>query len=371
MFLDTVSVSSILATIERLLLKEGEVLLLLVGEQADLDYDVLIERLNEAKINFFGGVFPGILYRNIWVGQGAILKKFKMALPPILVDGDSSDHLEKLQELKPSSSKKLTGLTFVDGLNPDVTDYLEQINNLIGDRVTFLGGGAGYLNLGRKPCIFSNEGFYQDAAVLCVVESETHIGVSHGWRELYGPVVATKTEANVIYELNWEPAFKVYKDAVEEDCGEELTKHNFFQIANRYPFGMFREDTEKVVRDPIELGEKGELTCIGEIPSNTVLYILKGEKSNLIDSAEDAIQACISRMKKEDSFQHTLVIDCITRALFLGNDFKEELLAMQRPLPETNSETIPQGILSLGEISSDETGALEFHNKTIVVGLMS
>ncbi|MEO1627269.1 MAG: FIST C-terminal domain-containing protein, partial [Bacteroidota bacterium] len=114
--------------------------------------------------------------------------------------------------------------------------------------------------------------------------------------------------------------------------------------------------------------KNGELICVGEVPENTVLYILKGENQTLIHSAGQATASCLD--KAANDIQHIFVVDCISRTLFLEDEFNQELQAIHRLLPNSQTENRLQGVLSLGEISSDGDGFLEFFNKTLVVGAL-
>ena len=90
----------------------------------------------------------------------------------------------------------------------------------------------------------------------------------------------------------------------------------------------------------------------------------------MIQSAKTAIKSSIANLTAD--IKHTFIIDCISRTLFLEEEFPKELIAISEAMPESNEkETIPQGVLSLGEISSSEKGYLEFYNKTLVIGILT
>ena len=218
------------------------------------------------------------------------------------------------------------------------------------------------MSLVQQPCLFSPEGVFQDVALLCPVPLKASIGVKHGWEQIFGPVVATRTEGNTVYELNWEPAFEVYAKIVSEDAGQEIREDNFFSIAKAYPFGIYREREEYVVRDPL-IAKDGAIICVGEVPENTVLNILKGDNDTLLKAAKQAASEAIP----EESITELFVVDCISRALFLEDDFEKEIEEIAGASPSKK----PSGILSLGEIASEQGGgALTFFNKTIVVSAL-
>lgn len=347
----------------------GETVMVLLAERSATDVEAIIGFFNERRIPFFGGLFPGLVHGTERLEEGCILKKFKTALPPVLVKNLSGQNLEGLDQVHiPDTANKMTIIVLLDGLASNVNHFLESLNNSVGDRVNFIGGGAGSGSLQQCLCLFSNDGFFKDSAICCVVENQSNLGVRHGWKKLAGPLVATATDGPKIIQLNWQNAFDVYKSFMEEDSGKEVTKENFLSYTKDYPFGIFRENADAIVRDPIGVNENGEVTCIGEVPANTVLHILKSTPKLLIEAASYAMKDCLSEAGPDFIPDSTFVVDCITRPAALGDRFSEELDAIRSQLVVNDPEQEPYGILSLGEISSYGEGLLEFFNKTIVVG---
>ncbi|MEM8908581.1 MAG: FIST C-terminal domain-containing protein, partial [Bacteroidota bacterium] len=320
---------------------------------------------------FFGGIFPGIIHGTQNYQEGYILKKLPLPAAPMLVTGLEKEDfvLPDFQDwLAEMSETPSTLLVFIDGLTANIARCLDQLYHVFGNTVSFMGGGAGSLSLVPQPCVFTQEGIFQDAVLICPVQLNISLGVKHGWQKMMGPMVATKTVKNTIYELNWTNAFDLYKEAIEKDGGPTISATNFFDVAKAYPFGIFREMGEDIVRDPIAVGENGALICVGEVPENTVLYILKGANSALINAAQMATQECMEQV--EEPVEHTLVVDCISRTLFLQEDFSKELQQINQVLFSGIAGVTPEGVLSLGEISSYGSGVLEFYNKTLVVGAL-
>jgi len=158
---------------------------------------------------------------------------------------------------------------------------------------------------------------------------------------------------------------------VESDSGKTLTRESFLETAGRYPFGMYRESAQKVVRDPIAVDESGALVCVGEVPENTTLAIMKGTPENLISAARLACDEALAVENGNcpvDPQTQVWVADCISRALFLGKDFSSELGIINDQARSAGITSPIKGALTLGEISSHGHGVLEYLNKTIVVG---
>ena len=349
--------------------EEGEVIAIYLAENGlETDISQLIADLNAQEITFFGGIFPGLIHEAEKKTTGALIQKFPCISAPIVFQNLSSkvyDH-NKLTSI-PFKNSNAPIITLVDGLTSNISYFINYLNDHLGDKALFIGGGAGSLTLKQSPALFSKDGFFEDAAIICPLDYQATLGVRHGWEQLHGPVVATRTEGTVIHELNWQPAFEVYQQVVEEDSGQRLTKDGFFEIAKSYPFGIYRENKEDVVRDPISVGDSGELICVGEVPSHAVLNILKGKKENLLKAANNAILDC--GIDRQPDIKQVFLVDCISRTLFLENSFSKELEAVNKPLQAQSDTVVLHGILSLGEISSPDQGILEFFNKTIVASL--
>jgi len=233
-------------------------------------------------------------------------------------------------------------------------------------KTNYFGGGAGSLSLEQKPCIFNNEGFFQDAAVGCIMRMPSKIGVRHGWNKVKGPFIVTKAEGNIIKEINWKNPFKVYKEVVEEHSHQKFNDDNFFEIAKGYPFGIVKDNAECIVRDPLMVNDKGELICVGELEDNTLVDILNGNEESLIEAAKTAAQDSVNQANKP---KKAIIIDCISRILFLEDSFNKELSAITETIKSQYPDISIGGALTLGEISSYGEGFLDFYNKTVVVGL--
>lgn len=196
--------------------------------------------------------------------------------------------------------------------------------------------------------LFDNRGFFRRGCLFANLKKRIKIAVRHGWSETGTNFIATKTNGREIVELDWKPAFEVYKESLEK-IGEEINEENFFEVAKAYPFGISKIEEEHVIRDPLST-ENGRIVCAGKVQQNSVLSLMKGDKEKLIEAA----RRCSEIIESDRVF----IADCISRVLYLEKDFKKELEAINREC---------FGPLTIGEVASSES-FIEFHNKTIVVG---
>ncbi len=365
MFISQPNLDAVLNAIQDMHVSASDSYLLFIGEHCTIDVEALIEALNKLNLSFFGGIFPSVIFGDEQHTDGLLIKRLNLAHQPFIVHGLEGQDFE-IPEF--GIGKVSSAFVLLDGLTANISVFLSRLYDKLGNTISYIGGGAGSLTLEQSPCVFSNAGLFQDAAIIALSAQAVNLGVKHGWERISGPFVATSTSKNVIKELNWQNAYEVYRTAVEANAEQVFNGDNFFDIAKGYPFGITKEQTEAVVRDPIAVNEHGELICVGEVPENTVLDILKGQNTTLINAAELAAQSAISSGHQIDD---ALIFDCISRVLFLENDLDQELHCVQETLRLANENITLKGAFTLGEISSDAIGHLEFYNKTVVVGTLS
>lgn len=315
----------------------------------------------------FGGIFPQIIHGSETLEKGAIVVGLPVMPKLLTVPGlsdEQADYDAILDAHAAEMGKGRTMFVWVDGLASRIGALVESIFHIFGLEYNYLGGGAGSLSFEQKPCLFTNQGMIGDSAVLALLDIPSGVGVSHGWTPISGPHKVTRARGNVIHSLNWRPAFDVYREAVAQATGQEVNRENFFAISKSHPFGIIRLGDEMIVRDPIVVQEDGSLVCVGEVPQESHVDILVGDLTSLVAAARRA------RHLAEDDFHHpasrciTFFVDCISRVLFLEDDFGEELAAVE------STERPLLGALTLGEIANAGHSYLEFYNKTAVVGIL-
>ncbi|WP_372932243.1 FIST signal transduction protein [Mariniphaga sediminis] len=366
---DRLETEEIITTMLSMKQVDDDLFFLMIGEKSQWNPLELISACRREELRIVGGIFPSLITGNTTSASGIIVKKYPASIAPVLVTGiDRSDFdLGVLPELSISTpDKKTTALVVIDGLTSGISSFLSGLYSQLGNTVNYIGGGAGSISFQQQPCVFTNDGIFQNAAIVAFIDTFVLLGVKHGWSRITGPLVATRTRKNMITELNWLPAFEVYADIIKNDSQLDLNQDNFFSIAKSYPFGIIKDKSEYVVRDPIKVTECGELICVGEVPENSVLDVLKGDIGHLIDAAR---QAAGQAIHKSLIFTSGLIFDCISRRLFLEDNFEKELDSIASVFNENGLALNPEGALTLGEISSTGQSYLEYYNKTIIIGL--
>ncbi len=323
--------------------------------------------LQALPIPIFGGIFPEIIANGQSLQQGSVVCALPLASQVYHVEqlsDPNADYFSAIEALSAQTPANATLVTLVDGLSKRIGTLLESLYEVFGGHYQYIGGGAGSLSFVQKPCLFSNQGLRMDCAQLTCIELPLSIGIEHGWHKFAGPFFVTGAYNNTITTLDYQPAFEVYRQVVEADSGKRFADGEFFDIAKAYPFGLERLSSDVVVRDPLFV-DGNKLICVGEVPANHIIYILKGEPDDLLAASHACANTAI---QTQNPPVLALLFDCISRTLFLQERFAEEVDNICSKLP---AGTPLIGVLSLGEIADAGNTCLEFFNKTIVLGILT
>ena len=334
---------------------------------ADADHyakEELNPLLNTCSKPILGGIFPELIFEGKRKRTGVLLLPLSVELKVQVFDLSENIDLQQrqLEEIQKDSMNPLGSLfVFVDSLASKKTQFIEILFNFFGVNTSYIGGGAGSLSFEPIACIISNQGFHENSAVIGWGSQNMSLGVAHGWHSFSDVLKVTETENNVIKSLNWRPAFEVYKELVEAHSNIKLTTTNFSEIAKSYPLGIEKLDAEMVARGPIKTCDN-ELYFLDSIYAGEYVKVLHGNLESLIKGAEIAKKRALSNLGEKMDQNSIFTIDCISRAIFLGDFFSKELEVISK-----NKHV--SGILAIGEIANEGDSLLEIYNKTIVLGV--
>lgn len=326
--------------------------------------------LTTSEVPVFGGIFPQIAYQGGNHVKGTLLVGLASAPETGVIEGLSDADAEYEQALLPLAERwsetcgGQTYLVIVDGLASRISALIESLFYTFGLEHNFIGGGAGSLSFEKRPCVITPQGLKKDAALVALLPVPSSIGVTHGWEPVSEAFTVTSSERNVVKSIDWEPAAAFYTRMIHAHSGQDLSIDDFFSVAKSYPLGISRLGAEMVVRDPLMMNEKGELTCVGEVPEGCMVRLLNGNPDTLIAAATHAREQALAAYQGSTlASTDWLLIDCISRVLYLGDDMTKELQAVAQ------GEAV-FGAFTLGEIANSGNDYLDFYNKTIVVGLL-
>ncbi|MCF7982808.1 MAG: FIST C-terminal domain-containing protein [Thiohalocapsa sp.] len=333
----------------------------------------LQRQANELGVPLAGAVFPAVLDEHGIYPQGLAAIAWRRMPAYVLLDSDgvANDRLvssvEELLDRTASTSvddhEVATLFMLFDAMLPSIGSLLDTLYLELGDRVRYAGVNAGSETFTPIPCLFDNTRCVQGgvlAALLPAVGAE----LEHGYREPDHLVAATATSGNRIREIDWRPAFDVYRERIRAQFHIDVDADNFYRMAVHFPFGIQRADGEVLVRIPVALEDDGSLFCVGEVPEHAILTLLEAP-------AEDSTAAAGALAERLGGGMAHAAATLLTfywagRRLHLGAGAAAREV---RGLSERLGARPLLGALSLGEIGSSHRGGYPLYHNAAIVAL--
>lgn len=194
------------------------------------------------------------------------------------------------------------------------------------------------------------------AVALCGGTLDVRFGSAGGW-EGFGPYrLVSRSEGNVLHELDGRPALALYKEYLGDRADHLPASALLFPLLIRSPEG----DVE-LVRTVLGVDEDAlTMTFAGDVPQGWSARLMRTTLDRLIDAAGVAAEAAAG---PADAPHLTVAVSCVGRRLVLGQRTDEEVELAASVL---GAGPAVVGFYSYGEISP-ATGVSEVHNQTMTI----
>jgi hypothetical protein len=250
-----------------------------------------------------------------------------------------------------------------DGLKVNGSDLVCGLAEQISEKVTITGGLAGDGDRFGETFVLCDGAPEKDViAVLGLYGNRlrTGFGSLGGW-DPFGPErIITRSDGNVLHELDGHSALELYKKYLGEHAKGLPATGLLFPLSLRT-----RTSENGVVRTILSVDEKKQtMTFAGNVPEGAYARMMKANFDRLIDGAVGAAQT--SRQAIGDNAPDlAILISCVGRKLVLKQRIEEEVEGVRDILGD---RAVMAGFYSYGEISPFAPGAkCELHNQTMTV----
>ncbi len=263
-------------------------------------------------------------------------------------------------------------LMMPDGLAGNGADIVRGILEVLGQDFIVAGGSAG------DDYLFKQTYEYLDNQVLSgsVVGVGLYgnfsfgIGVRHGWIPIGTSRIATRSEGNILYQLDGKPAVQLYEDHFGKDKNMIDKKEPLAKLAITYPLGIPAPNKDGyLIRDPITVDDNGAITLAAEIPQGSEVHIMIGSREEAIDAAEDAARKALAQVEGK-TIRAVFLFNCIARKKLLMTKKQEEVERIKSVI----GQQIPLiGFYTYGEQAplGGEVVTCSFHNETDVIFILA
>lgn len=268
----------------------------------------------------------------------------------------------------------LSAVVLVDGLAGKGEESILAALDALGPNVKFSGGAAADDLKFRQTYVFVDEQVATDAVGLALFASRVPvaIGVKHGHTPISPPLTVTKSQGNVVYEMDGKSAFEVWKRYTRENArglGMDVDKMSEAEAIatffTRYEAGLLTGTEYKIRWLGGTTTTNGPISFTCAIPEGTVLRVMESPQAAQVASARKAAEVALTACKGV-KLAGAVVFDCVCRAVILGDDFARAIDGIKEVLGE-----IPLiGFETYGEIAMEIGQLSGFHNTTSVVLLI-
>lgn len=250
-----------------------------------------------------------------------------------------------------------------DGLNVNGSTLAAGINSVLDPSVVVTGGLAGDGDRFERTWVV-HEGKPTPGWATAVGLYGDHVRYGHGSRggwDIFGPErTVTKSEGNVLFELDGIPALDLYKRYLGERAGELPGSALLFPLSLR----ASDADENSFVRTILAVDDaQRSMTFAGDVPSGYRAQLMRANFDRLVDGAGRAAELGAGTYSGTGEVL-VVAISCVGRRLVLGERTEDEIEATLEAFGQGATQL---GFYSYGELSPLTDGTCDLHNQTMTI----
>jgi len=267
---------------------------------------------------------------------------------------DSYTTANRLIEQFDSTRKAEVAISFTDGLHINGDDYIAAFNDYDSELIV-AGGLAGDNANFKNTIVFTQDEIFTNAVVVALLYSDSlfvNTKASFGWESIGKTMTITKSDKNVVYEIDGVSAFDIYSKYLGLEVSQQLPRTGI-----EFPL-IIQKGALKIPRAVIGNNNDGSLIFAGNLNV--------GDKVTFGYGNIDAIVECgnsIYRDSNIKSSESIFVYSCMARKALLQDSVDEELA----PLSYITSVS---GFFTYGEFFSSKDEK-ELLNQTMTILTLS
>lgn len=254
-----------------------------------------------------------------------------------------------------SEGSFVNGSSLIEGLEKNIENAIPISGGMCGDDAKFEKTLASYKENPKEGEVVLI-GFYGDTL-------EISFASFGGWTSFGPERIITKSEANILYEIDGQPALDLYKKYLG-DKAKELPQASLLYPLNVTPEGK----KEPVVRTILGIdNEKQSMTLAGDVPENSKVQLMMASVDAIAEGANEAAKRAMENRKSAP--QIALLVSCVGRKLVMNQRVEEEIERVQEVV---GNHTAITGFYSYGEMAPFANNTFcDLHNQTMTLTLIS
>ena len=253
-----------------------------------------------------------------------------------------------------------------DGSFVNGSGLIEGLEQVEGFKATITGGLCGDGARFEKTLTSHNENPKQGEVVAIGLYGES-LEVSYanygGWTTFGPERQITRSEGNVLFEIDGQPALDLYKKYLGDKASE------LPQAALLYPLSVQSEENEEpLVRTILNINEEeNSMILAGDVPQGSRVQLMMSTMDDIAEGASNAAEYAMRDRTNEPEL--ALLVSCIGRKLVLDQRTEEEIEEVKDVI---GNKAAIAGFYSYGEMAPFAgRNACQLHNQTMTLTLLS
>jgi hypothetical protein len=263
-------------------------------------------------------------------------------------------------------------LVLSDGLHLNGSELLTGFQSVLGTNTPIIGGMAGDNATFTGTLQLINDTISDNLVIAVGLYGDQLFATSGalgGWKPYGPPRKITRSDKNVVYELDGKPALPLYRMYIGEHYAKNLPSSGL-----KFPFAIIEEGARGVEKVRTLLGidaDNNSLTFAGNVAKGETVRFCQATHERLIDGATGAATMVKTNLP-DSTFNHTalaICVSCVGRKGVMAERVAEEITAVQAIF---GSQTVITGFYSNGEFAPlPNTSDSVLHNQTMTIGYLS
>ena len=289
-----------------------------------------------------------------------------------VADGISKDTAINIKKAADSVKLKLDQdpklcITIPSGLTASGDNIVEGLQLSLGENFPIFGGTSADQWRMKHTYQFYKDKVFTDAAPFVLIGGPLlySFGVESGWIPIGKKAVVTRSDNNVVYEIEKDNALEFYKHHLGDSIG--LDDKN---TIGDYPLAVFEEDNKSFyLRAPIIIDREAEsMIFVGNVPQGSTIQITHSTRDKIVEATKTSVNSSVTDYPGTKP-SAALCFSCASRKQVLGTRVEEEYDAFKKNFPD-----LPLvGFYTYGEIGPlNKDKPARFHNDTffnLILGL--
>jgi hypothetical protein len=339
--------------------------------EADIAHDGICSVLSEKEIQIFG-CSTGSNFTDGEIESGCIVvlllsmdtKYFRVKLATSAT-GTVKEFAEDIAKTGLAAFSKPAFLIVSGGMAADGDEIVEGIENICGNDATIFGGLAADSLKMIRTFVFTNNQL-SDHGLIALIVDEEKISLSGmavgGWRPVGTDYIITKSNGNILYTINNEPALQFISRyaGIKDFFGDNMAN---ISLSANFQLQLQRPGKHPVMRTPMYANpEDHSIVFAGSLPEGSKVRLSMLPGFDVIDTARKGF----AEYKKDEPDADALIMfSCAGRQVSLGPYASDEIEGIKEIWNAPMA-----GFFCFGEIGRVEKGNTEFQNMTCSLAIL-